>query len=107
MAIDKVEYLNGMIEDLDKNREAEIAAQSEITGNNMQVHTDVAARQSAGIKYERERQRLINLRNEAMEVSSGVSDFISGGKKYESKLDVQEGRSKVDDSLNPLGGKKI
>lgn len=106
---DKVLFYDGHIADLDKEHTEALESQGEIQGNNLAVRTEIANRQSANIKYLRERERLIKLRNEAMDVSKGVADYIAQkkAKAPASKFDLDAGTDKVDDSLNPLGGKKI
>lgn len=106
---EKVLFYDGAIADMDKKHAESLESQGEIQGNKLAVHTEIANRQSANIKYIRERERLIQLRNEAMPVSKGVADYIAQKKASApaSKFDLDNGSATLDDSLNPLSGKSL
>lgn len=104
--MEKVEMYNLMIEQLDNEYAETLKAQEISAGNQNEVFGQVAKNMVAEQTYQRERHRLVNLKNEATPLSSGVEKFINPG-KVESKFEVDAGTSKVDNSLNPLGGKKL
>lgn len=102
---DKVALYDATIEQLDKEHAEMLANQPMPTGNRKTVSDEVAQRMVAEKAYQDKKQRLIELRNEAMEVSPGVASFLNET-KVPSKFDVDEGTEKLDDS-NEIQGKSI
>ena len=106
MSKEKADVYRELLAKLDADHQEEIKAREMATGNQSEVFSEVGRRAVADREYQTKRKRYLEAINEEEEVSSGVENFL---KKEEpvSKFDVDSGRAKLDDSLNPLGGKKI
>jgi hypothetical protein len=102
----KFNTYSDMIADLDREHSETLAAQDKPTGDRAEIYTEVSRRIIKQNEYELKRQKLVELRDDAMGVSPAVEAFLNP-KKIESKFDVDSGKTKIDDSLNPLGGKKL
>lgn len=103
---EKTNEYEKMIADLDREHAEALAAQTEPTGNKNEVYHEVSRRMAFQNGYEKKREKLDQLRVNSMEVSSSVKNFLEPN-YTPSKLDVDEGREKLDNSLFPLGGKSI
>jgi hypothetical protein len=103
-----IEY-ERMIADLDREHAEELEAQTKPTGNNLEIHQEVARRMAAQRAYEVKREKLDQLRIDSLEVSQSVQHFLEPG-YTPSKFDVLSGKETLDDSMHPQGkslGKNI
>lgn len=104
-----VDIYNKMIADLENEYFTAKQNQGEITGNQAEVYQKVGQNMLAEKEFYDKKRKLEELRDDVIGVSDGVKSFLDTNKKpFEiSKLDVDEGRVKIDNSLNPLGGKAL
>lgn len=104
-----IEIYKKKIADLEKEHQSAKENQPEITGSQADVFRQVGANLLAEKEFERKRMQLENAISEIVGVSAGVTAFLDKTKKplEVSKLDVDTGKEKADNSLNPLGGKAL
>lgn len=103
---EKAILIEAAIFELDKAQVEKLESKN-TTGNKAAIYGTVAQNMVDTRNYEIERQRLVKLRDDTLGVSQSVTDFLNSKPQFASKLDVQEGRAEIDDSLEPLGGKAI
>ena len=103
----KIELIKASIEQLDSERKAALEAQERATGNQHEVFTAVASRAVAEGEYLRKRKTLVGMLDDAIGVSPAVEAFLNPGKPIETKFDLDSGKTKIDTSLQPLGGKAV
>lgn len=100
----KTEIYESMILELDQKHSESLANQEPVTGTHLEVHNAVAQRMVDQNNYQIERQKLVELKNDSRPLSKGVQDFLNP-QRVVSKFDVDLGAVKIDNSLQPLGGK--
>ncbi len=86
-------------------------SRDKVAGNNAEVFQQVGANMLKEIEYQNKRRCLEDERRGLSEVSNAVNAYLESIKKpgqlEQSKLDVQQGKAQIDNSLNPLGGKAV
>lgn len=103
----KADSYRELLAKLDDDHLAELEAREMATGNQAEVYAEVGRRAVADREYQTKRSRYLEAINaEEEEISSGVADFLKKDEPV-SKFDVDSGKSKLDDSMNPLSGKQI
>ena len=111
-----IAYYDRQIEKLDAEHTAALEARQYPDENQKQVYQRVAENMMMINEYQRKRAALVSARADIVGVSTQVQKFLetartNPNRKREpldfSKLDVDAGTTAVDDSLNPLGGKKV
>jgi hypothetical protein len=102
---ERARIYQAMIDELDVKHKELLDSQPEVTGNQKDIFTTVSQRMLAEKQYLDERQKLIELRNEATEVSPAVAEYLKP-KKVESKFDLDSGTTTIDNS-NIMEGKKL
>lgn len=100
-----IEYYDKQIEELDKERAERLESYTAI-GNQASVYKQVGANMLAEKEYLDKRAELIKHKEDIIGVSPAVEAFLAA-KPDASKFDVDSKKVDVDNSLNPLGGKKI
>lgn len=86
-------------------------SRDKVAGNNAEVFQQVGANMVKEIEYRNKQRWLEDERRELSAVSDAVNAYLESIKKpgqlEQSKLDVQQGKAQIDNSLNPLGGKEV
>ncbi len=100
----KVEFYNSMIEELDQERAKFKESQPIATGTQIEVYRQVGKNMLLEIEYLKDRAKLVRLRDDAIGVSPGVQAYLNP-KKIESKIDLDNGTAKIDNSLYTTGKK--
>lgn len=106
MSIKRVEVYRSMLEQLDADYQKDVESREQPTGTQAEVYAEVGRRAVADREYQNQRQQYLQAINDEEEVSPGVANFLKKDETV-SKFDVDSGKAKPDNSLNPLGGKQI
>lgn len=104
-----VEIYKKQIADLEKEYYTAKQNQPEITGSQADVFQKVGQNLLAEKEFHDKKMQLENAIADIVGVSDGVTAFLDKTQKplEVSKLDVDAGKAKIDNSLNPLGGKTL
>lgn len=106
MENEKTKMYDAMIQDLDRQHEEEKSSQLAAAGNRREVYNQVGKNMLFEKEYLDKRKKLVELKNDSIEVSPGVEAWLNP-KKVETKFDLDNGSATLDDSLNPLSGKSL
>ena len=106
MSKEKAQIYREMLSKLESEYQADVESREMATGTQAEVYAEVGRRAVADREYQTKRSRYLEAINEEEEVSSGVTDFLKKDEPV-SKFDVDSGKSKLDDGMNPLSGKQI
>ena len=106
MSNEKAGQFRELLAKLDSDYQNEVAARGMATGDQATVFAEVGRRAVADREYQTKRSRFIEAINEETEVSSGVAGFLKKDEPV-SKFDLDSGKSTLDTSMQPLGGKQI
>lgn len=106
MSKEKAEIYRELLAKLDADYQKEVESREMATGDQAAVFSEVGRRTVADREYQTKRQQYLQVINDEDEVSSGVANFIKKDEPV-SKFDVDSGKAKLDNSLNPLSGKQI
>ena len=103
----EVMAIEAEIKNLDAEFEAWQEARGNVHGNLSEVYQQVGGNISKEAQYLAERQSLINRKYEIEGASDGVRAYLES-KKTKSQFEISKlDNAKVDNSLNPLGGKSL
>lgn len=101
-----VKTYDAMIDELKKQRQEVLDRQEAPTGNSAEMFQQLGERVREEAEYRKRLSAYTRLRDEALGMSSTIKDYLNP-KPTVSKFDVDAGKVKEDNSLNPLGGKKL
>jgi hypothetical protein len=102
----KADSYKELLAKLEADYQKEVESREMATGNQAEVYSEVGRRAVADREFQTKRSRYLEAINEEEEVSSGVASFLKKDEPV-SKFDLDSNKSKLDDSMNPLGGKQI
>ena len=104
-----IEIYKKQIADLEKEYYTAKQNQGEITGNQADVFQQVGQNMLAEKEFHDKKMQLENAIADIVGVSEGVTAFLDKTKKplEFSKFDVDAGKEKIDNSLNPFVGKAL
>lgn len=107
----RISEIDNEINALDAEFKEWQTSRGNVAGNNAEVYQRVGANMLKEIEYQKKRQCLEKERQDLSPVSDAVTAYLESVKKpgqfSQSKLDVQQGKANIDNSLNPLGGKAV
>lgn len=108
---EKLQAIDGKLAVLEKDYQ-EWRESSQASGNRAEIYQQVGANMVKEKEYQDKKNELERQRAEIIGVSAEVEAYLQskGDKRKKldfSKLDVLEGATTVDNSLNPLGGKAL
>lgn len=107
----RISEIDNEINALDAEFKEWQASRGNVAGNNAEVYQQVGANMLKEIEYQKKRRCLEDERRDLSPVSDAVNAYLESIKKSgqleQSKLDVQQGKANIDNSLNPLGGKAV
>lgn len=107
----RISEIDNEIKALDAEFEEWQTSRGNVAGNNAEVYQQVGTNMLKEVEYQKKRQSLEQERRDLTPVSDAVNAYLESIKKSgqleQSKLDVQQGKANIDNSLNPLGGKAV
>ena len=98
--------LQNLLDSLDKEHEKRLAERQMPTENKAAVYDAAGKGMLEELDYLSKRGELLEMIKSATPVSPAVADFINPPQEH-SKFDVDSGKAEIDNSLNPLGGKRL
>ena len=106
MSNQRAQELKELLAKLESEHQSDLQSREFVTGTQAEVFAEVGRRAVADREYQTKRSRFIEAINEETEVSSGVAGFLKKDEPV-SKFDLDSGKSTLDTSMQPLGGKQI